>query len=198
MPQQTDDSDLAYWAPSSIDPPERAVFSAPDDPEDCTPCSAIVTRDDAGRLVVRVKWQPTRAEAMTLVDGGAIWLSTWHGLPAHMLEVAPPPGGQLPSVIPEQVADLLPEFVQLRTEDGDAWLCLGHWPVWLVEAAVLVKIAEDQGLYGAEAARSNGLTVSTVWAAPIEPLPGGAAAGGAAWTEEPRADGSPATLVRPA
>lgn len=194
--------DLNYWRPSSTNPPEPMVFTAPDDPEDAEPCAAIVTTDPAGRTVIRVKWQPTRAEALTLVDGGCIWLSAWHALPAHMLEVAAPAGVERPSVLPEQVADLLPEWVlvDLAAEHGGglrAYVARGHWPVWLVEGAVLARVAADSGLGRAEALRAGGLCIEAVWAQPIETAPGELSAG-IRWIDEPADGFVAATIVTPA
>lgn len=80
---------LAYWADYN---PQRAVFTAPDDPPNCEPCPALVTdsSDRDGSKVVRVAWKLDEVELANLARGGTIWLSTWGGLPAHMLEVQPP------------------------------------------------------------------------------------------------------------
>jgi hypothetical protein len=89
------DQHLAYWS----DHPSRLVtFTAPSDPPGCVPCNAIVTyvvEDGRGFDVVRVPWQPDAADVVELLAGGTIWLSTWGGLPAHMLEVQTPATGDV-------------------------------------------------------------------------------------------------------
>lgn len=77
-----------YW---SEFPRQKVVFTSPGDPPGCVPCPAIVTKTVDG-AVVRVAWKPNEIELAQLARGGTIWLSTWGGLPAHMLEVQPPGG----------------------------------------------------------------------------------------------------------
>lgn len=88
-PRQTTDADLAYWADQS----PRAVVFAADDPT-FEPCPAIITDDQTtevgGGVVVRVAWELDEVELAHLAKGGTLWLSTWGGLPPHMLEVQPP------------------------------------------------------------------------------------------------------------
>lgn len=84
---------LDYWR--GVDPDARVVvFNAPeDDPPGCQPCPAVVTvtvEDGRPFAVVRVAWKPNEIELAQLAQGGTIWLSTWGGLPAHMLEVQQP------------------------------------------------------------------------------------------------------------
>lgn len=42
------------------------------------------------RPVVRVAWELDEIELARLAKGGTLWLSTWGGLPVHMLEVVEP------------------------------------------------------------------------------------------------------------
>jgi hypothetical protein len=90
-PRAITDADLAYWA--DLDP-HPATFTGPGEVEaGVKPCEALVTRDSHGDEfgdVVRVPWQPTEIELAMLARGGTIWLSTWGGLPMHMLEVVGP------------------------------------------------------------------------------------------------------------
>ena len=74
------DADMEFWSEQGA-PPRAAVFAGPEGVE---PCLAVVTGD-----VVRVPWHLTPLEALQLADGGTLWLSTWGGLPPHMLEVQP-------------------------------------------------------------------------------------------------------------
>jgi hypothetical protein len=87
-PRQITDADLAYWSEMS---PRRVTMSGPGEVEaGIEPCPAIVT--DGGEFglqpVVRVAWELDEIELARLATGGTLWLSTWGGLPVHMLEVA--------------------------------------------------------------------------------------------------------------
>lgn len=87
------DAQRAYWAEHDV---HVVVFTSPADPPGCIPCPGIVTRvveDGRPFDVVRVAWQPNEVEVAHLARGGTIWLSTWGGLPAHMLEVQAPEDG---------------------------------------------------------------------------------------------------------
>lgn len=91
MPRQICQADLDHWAPLDA----RPITFAADD-ESFEPCPAIVTRDgDPGSgnvgdgVVVRVPWTLNEIELAHLARGGTLWLSTWGGLPPHMLEVTP-------------------------------------------------------------------------------------------------------------
>ena len=90
QPADLTDAHDAYWAAYD----RRVVtFTAPEDPPGCEPCRAIVTHtveDDRHFDVVRVPWKPDEIELAHLARGGTIWLSTWGGLPPHMLEVQEP------------------------------------------------------------------------------------------------------------
>lgn len=90
-PRENTPTDMAYWA----DYQPRPVVFAADDP-DCVPCPALVTTVDdpygvVGPTVVRVAYTLDEVELAHLAKGGTLWLSTWGGLPPHMLEVQPPP-----------------------------------------------------------------------------------------------------------
>lgn len=89
-PRDIIDADLAYWADYS----PTVVTYAADDPE-TAPCPAVVTDVPdpygvIGRRVVRVPWTLSEIELAHLAKGGTLWLSTWGGLPPHMLEVQAP------------------------------------------------------------------------------------------------------------
>lgn len=87
---EIEEGHLAYWADFDV---RLCRFTAPDDPPGCIPCNAIVTTvNEEGRdfAVVRVPWKPNEVEVAHLAKGGTIWLSTWGGLPAHMIEVQEP------------------------------------------------------------------------------------------------------------
>lgn len=78
---------VAYWAEQN---PVTLVMRAPEGMENCEDCSAIATTDESGVTVVRVAWKPDEIDLAHLARGGTIWLSTWGGLPPHMLEVQAP------------------------------------------------------------------------------------------------------------
>jgi hypothetical protein len=76
--------DVDYWR--SADPDAKAtVFQPPDDMAGCQPCPAVVALG-----AVRVAWELDEIELTHLAQGGTLWLSTWGGLPPHMLEVQEP------------------------------------------------------------------------------------------------------------
>lgn len=83
---EIDEGMLAYWSELA---PSVVTFNAPDGMSDCTPCQAVVTHPGI-EAVVRVPWRPDEIELAHLARGGTIWLSTWGGLPPHMLEVQEP------------------------------------------------------------------------------------------------------------
>lgn len=83
---------LAYWRDYET---RVAEFTAPaEQAVGIEPAVGVVTQprtpQDLGAPCVRVAWKPTEEEIEQLRDGGTIWLSTWGGLPPHMLEVQPP------------------------------------------------------------------------------------------------------------
>lgn len=88
-PRPVTDADVRYRdSAEGIDVVAVRTFTAPSDPDNCTPCQAIVTSSE-GHHVVRVPWVLTDDEVMQLMVTNTLWLSTWHGLPAHMIEVHP-------------------------------------------------------------------------------------------------------------
>lgn len=87
-PREITDDDLAYWAPLN---PQPATFSGPGEVEaDVQPCPGLITDGDEFGRVVRVPWTLDEIELAHLARGGTLWLSTWGGLPIHMLEVQEP------------------------------------------------------------------------------------------------------------
>jgi hypothetical protein len=54
---------------------------------------ALVTVDpDRGTHIIRVPFELDEIEVAHLARGGTLWLSTWGGLPIHMMEVQEPVG----------------------------------------------------------------------------------------------------------
>ncbi len=79
---------MAYWGDLN---PRPATFTGPGEIEaGVEPCPAIVTDGDQFGPVVRVAWTLSEIELAHLARGGTLWLSTWGGLPMHMLEVQEP------------------------------------------------------------------------------------------------------------
>lgn len=87
-PRPITDGDLAYWADVN---PRVATFTGPGEIEaGVEPCPGLLTDDSLGNQfgqVVRVPWTLSEIELAHLAQGGTLWLSTWGGLPMHMLEV---------------------------------------------------------------------------------------------------------------
>lgn len=114
-PRDITDTDLGYWADLN---PTRHVFTAPGEIEaGVEPCAGIVTDDASGNQfgqVVRVPWVLNEIELTHLAKGGTLWLSTWGGLPMHMLEVQPPAGAQ-PPIDEVRAADVAAGGRQCRT-----------------------------------------------------------------------------------
>lgn len=83
---------LAYWADFDVVGP--ITVGGPDEAPDVIPCPAILTPSGdpaVAGMVARVAFELDEIELAALARGGTLWLSTWGGLPIHMLEVAPPP-----------------------------------------------------------------------------------------------------------
>ena len=91
-PRPITDNDLAYWG---VDRSRMRIFTAPAEIDaGVEPCAGIVTpSDDDFGQAVRVPWVLDEIELAHLARGGTLWLSTWGGLPMHMLEVQPPTTG---------------------------------------------------------------------------------------------------------
>lgn len=85
-PRETTDADLGYWA--DYDPKPTVIGGPPSEP-DCIPCPALITHDPErnGQMIVRVPFELDEIELAHLAQGGTLWLSTWGGLPIHMIEV---------------------------------------------------------------------------------------------------------------
>jgi hypothetical protein len=87
-----DQGHLDYWAEYES---RSAIFTAPEElAAGIEPAIGIITEtrtpEDLGAPCVRVAWKPTEIDLAHLAQGGTIWLSTWGGLPPHMLEVQAP------------------------------------------------------------------------------------------------------------
>lgn len=87
-PRPVTDADLRYWRELN---PRPATFSGPGEVDAAIePCPGVVTDGDEFGPVVRVAWELDEIELAHLARGGTLWLSTWGGLPIHMMEVQEP------------------------------------------------------------------------------------------------------------
>lgn len=91
-PRAITDADLGYWVDYH---PEPTIIGGPPSEPDCIPCPAVITRgthpNGGEQLIVRVPFELDEIELAHLARGGTLWLSTWGGLPIHMMEVQEPP-----------------------------------------------------------------------------------------------------------
>jgi hypothetical protein len=83
---------LNYWADYM---PVVMDFTPPsaNGPDNCETCRAIVTtviEGDVAHQVVRVPYVLDDEAKRDLINGGTLWLSTWNGLPPHMIHVQGP------------------------------------------------------------------------------------------------------------
>lgn len=86
-PIEPNDAQVAYWADYN---PHSVVIGGPAEAPDVIPCPALITFPDGQPTpVVRVAFELDEIELAHLARGGTLWLSTWGGLPIHMMEVQP-------------------------------------------------------------------------------------------------------------
>lgn len=92
------DEDTCDWWRNGEGIAEAAIttFVAPPTMPTCGDCAAIITKTTEDEIVVRVPWTLSDTEVHQLMMGGTLWLSTWGGLPPHMLEVQPPAAYEAP------------------------------------------------------------------------------------------------------
>lgn len=107
---------LAYWRTAHPDA-SVVTFHPPSDLDDCGACPGVVTHAPNGTAIVRVAWTPDVTDLAKLRAGGILWLSTWGGLPPHMLEVQAHPDAKRPTWA-ERTAELKAS-VGDRYLDGD-------------------------------------------------------------------------------
>ncbi len=89
-PVTANEDQIAYWANADdIEVERQVVIGGPEEAPDVIPCPALITSTSVGP-VVRVAFELDEIEVAALAQGGTLWLSTWGGLPIHMIEVQPP------------------------------------------------------------------------------------------------------------
>jgi len=87
-PRPITEADMTYWGDQN---PRPVLLTGPGEIEArIEPCPGIVTDGDEFGSVVRVPWTLDEIELAHLAQGGTLWLSTWGGLPVHMMEVQAP------------------------------------------------------------------------------------------------------------
>lgn len=89
-------AEVAMWAERDGNIPAFAVIGGPEEAPDVIPCPALVgsaldLMPDVAVPVAHVAYKLDEIELAHLAQGGTLWLTTWGGLPIHLLEVAPPP-----------------------------------------------------------------------------------------------------------
>lgn len=88
-----------WWDERDGAPNTLLVIGGPAEGPDVIPCPTVVSDpvamgDHVGRIF-HVALQLDEIEVAHLAQGGTLWLTTWGGLPIHLVEVEPP-GGEKP------------------------------------------------------------------------------------------------------
>lgn len=78
---------VAYWTEHDGAAQVPSVIGGPAEAPDVIPCPALIA---PGAGVVHVAYQLDEIEVAHLARGGTLWLTTWGGLPIHLIEVVPP------------------------------------------------------------------------------------------------------------
>lgn len=77
---------VAYWTERDPGGQEFVVMGGPEEGPDVIPCPSLVCRE---ANVVHVAYRLDEIEVAALAQGGTLWLTTWGGLPIHLVEVVP-------------------------------------------------------------------------------------------------------------
>lgn len=75
---------VAYWEERDPGPQRQTVIGGPAEGPDVIPCPALIC---PAANVVHVALQLDEIEVARLAQGGTLWLTTWGGLPIHLVEV---------------------------------------------------------------------------------------------------------------
>lgn len=86
-PVEATDEQVAYWADRDGVDPMRVVMGGPEEGPDVIPCPCLVSADPSSGRLVHVAFELDEIEVAQLIHGGTLWLSTWGGLPVHLVEV---------------------------------------------------------------------------------------------------------------
>lgn len=85
-PVRATDEQAAYWCLRDMSSQRSVVIGGPEEGPDVIPCPALVASD---ANMVHVAYQLDEIELAALARGGTLWLTTWGGLPIHLVEVVP-------------------------------------------------------------------------------------------------------------
>lgn len=77
----------AWWTERDGCQQWRQVIGGPAEGPDVIPCPALIA---GGVNCVHVAFKLDEIEVAHLARGGTLWLTTWGGLPIHLVEVQPP------------------------------------------------------------------------------------------------------------
>jgi len=86
IPVPATDEQIAKWAERDGVPSTPHVIGGPHEGGDVIPCPALVAHTADG-AVVHVAFKLDEIEVARLAQGGTLWLTTWGGLPVHLVEV---------------------------------------------------------------------------------------------------------------
>lgn len=87
-PRAATDAERDYWNEREGRSHVPVVIGGPEEAPDVVPCPTLVT-PGPGQRMCHVAYQLNEIELAVLAQGGTLWLSTWGGLPIHLLEVVP-------------------------------------------------------------------------------------------------------------
>lgn len=75
---------IDYWTDRDGDVSLMSVIGGPEEGDGVIPCPALV---NSAQRVVHVAYRLDEIEVARLANGGTLWLTTWGGLPIHLVEV---------------------------------------------------------------------------------------------------------------
>lgn len=88
-PVEATQDQVAWWIErDNAEAVGQMLIGGPEEAPDVIPCPTLVTEGPSGRLF-HVALQLDEIEVMQLAQGGTLWLTTWGGLPIHLVEVTP-------------------------------------------------------------------------------------------------------------
>jgi hypothetical protein len=93
IPVEPKPHEVDYWRDRDGCEQHYQVIGGPEEGPDVIPCPALVA---PGVNVVHVAMQLDEIEVAALAQGGRLWLTTWGGLPIHLIEVVAPDNGSAP------------------------------------------------------------------------------------------------------
>lgn len=82
---------VLYWTARDGGEQRSVIIGGPEEGPDVIPCPALVgtmfTDEEVAQPVVHVAYRLNEIEVAALATGGTLWLTTWGGLPIHLVEV---------------------------------------------------------------------------------------------------------------